>query len=254
LFCTVNGSGAYEHHHGGEDAWGNNGDSTSLQELPPTAPSPVPAEWVNGPRQWTDWPGSWGKDAHVASPARPTGRFRTPWQDVLCADDNDGCPIQTKLAAARAKPTTSAQPNVGNCAGWFGGGVVATACEPRTLRTALERRRLGKRGQFGLKVRRKDARSDAAPGVSQAMGRPLQPGDSLVVHGAASRPGELLVRVAMGGRVYTVRFNTMGLTSKRGRAVLRVKRGTIVAAGRRGPNVVLAGANGSSVEPAAVTR
>lgn len=144
-----------EHHHGGEDAWGNNGDSTALQPLPATAISPDPAQWINGPRNFTDWPGSWGKDSHVASPARPTGRFRTPWAGVTCGEDDGNCPVQEKMAAARAKPGAGTDRSSGDCARWFGGGVVATACEPATLRTSLERRKLGKRGGFGIQVRRR---------------------------------------------------------------------------------------------------
>jgi hypothetical protein len=255
-WCTTTNGGPldHEHHHGGEDEWGNNGDSTALHEFPLTAPSTVPAEWVNGPRNFTDWPGSWGNDVHVASPARPTGRFRTPWADVVCAD-GDSCPVQQKLAAARAKPPSSSKPNVGNCAGWFGGGVVAAACVPKTLRTSLERARLGKSGQFRLEVRRKGkgVSADSAPGLAQAMGNPLKPGDSLIVRGASDRAGELLVRVAVGRKIYTARFDTMGLTAKRGRAVLRVKRGTVTAAGRRAPQLVLQGANGGTAKPAALS-
>ena len=242
--------------------WGNNDNSTALREMPATTLVTDPAQWPFGPAQWTDWPGSWGKDSEVGSPGRQ-GRFRAPW-DADCAD-GESCPVQEcpegqicslpkRLAAARAKPPTDGRPNVGNCRGWFGSGVVAAACDEQGLRAALDRRKLGKPGGFRIQVRRKGAVSDSAPGVAQAMGPPLKAGDALVVSGAANRPGELLVRIALGRKVYTARFDTMGLSSRKGRAILRVKRGTLRAAGRRAPRVVLVGADGAASKPAAVSR
>ena len=259
-FPTCWGSnGVPDSHHGGEDEWGNNNDSTALYKLPPTAPLTDPGSWVLGPQEWTDWPGRWGKDLSATvqqsnspgSPARPEGRFRTPW-DADCTDDS--CPIQQKLAAARAKPTSSSKPNVATCGGWFGGGVAAAASDQKALRGALEKRKLGKRGSFRIQVRRKGVRSDDAPGIAQAMGAPLAPGDKLVVSGASARSGMLLVRVAHGRRVYKVAFDTMGLGTRSGRAVLRVGKGTVRAAGARIPSVELVDAGGRSLRPSAVSR
>lgn len=199
----------------GDAPWGNNSLASALIQFP--APSQ--------PSSWSAWPGRWGVDG-PSGPAHGTNgeHFNNPWR-FECARDNENCPGgQTPAGAAR---TTRAD---GRCAGWFGAGVQAVACSPARVRAAIAARRLNGRGQYRFKLaprasRNSQGSSAAVPGLAQALGDPLRPGESIVLRGNLPRGTRILVRSATEHQDLAARFEVARRGLRRVRILARERRG-----------------------------
>jgi hypothetical protein len=224
--CSRNGGSIFaEGSHNGEDPWGNN----SLAER--LLPLPSPSDSTG----WTAWAGKWGAppDNGPAGPAHGGNgaHFFAPWT-TLCADDNADCP--GVHASGRAQARAARLRDNDRCATWFGGDVVAAACAPERLRAAVSARRLGAHGTIRLTVHRSGRSSSrvaaSAPGVAQAAGRALRPGDRITLSAAAPQTVTVLVRAATRKQALTARVDSVDLAAG--------ERATIVAGRRNGYPVV----------------
>jgi hypothetical protein len=130
--------------------------------------------------------------------------------------------------------------------------VSAAACDPRRLKSALDRRQLGRRGSLRISVARK-GHSASAPGIAQALGGPLRAGQAIDLVGTANSRTQLLVRVKSGRKIYVAAFRSTGLGKSRGRARVRVASSAAHAAGAS-PRLVLVRPDGRSVEPDSVRK
>jgi hypothetical protein len=215
--CAQNGTAYPEANHDGASLWGNDSDVTAMKAMPPSSAS----------TSWTAWAGKWGAPP-AYSPDGPAhggngDHWNAPWISD-CADDNPDCP-GTRASSARKRRSLRLRGN-GRCGNWLGAGVVAAACAPRRLTTAVASRRIGRAGSFGLvrgrgRIAHSSQVSSTAPGLAQALGAPLRPGEQLTVRGRAPRGTRLLVRAATPSRAVTARFNDLGL-QRGGRALVIV--------------------------------
>jgi hypothetical protein len=240
--CAQNGSSFPEANHDGASLWGNDSASSALK------PMPSPSETAS----WTAWPGDWGAppDYSPKGPAHGSNgdHLNAPWISD-CADDNPDCP-GTRASAARKRRTLVVREN-DRCGKWLGGGVVAAACAPGKLATAVASRRMSRRGAFslirGAGLAQNSKSSSSAPGLAQALGTPLRPGERLTVRGRAPGGTRLLIRAATASRAVTVRFDRLGLR-RGGRAVVVVS-----AVGKR-PVVRLVRPDGRKLAPSRARR
>lgn len=225
--CTQTGSYVPEGGYDGRFAWARNNVGHGLQRLP--AP---------GERSWIDWSGNWNEDERprIASPADPAGanyrRYADPGAHTYCHWDG-GC----------KKARSSSGSNV--CASWFSPQISALACDEATLKQAEERAELGGQGSFELQV--PGAYEASAPGMAQALGRPLRVGDRATVTGTAPATTELRLRLARRNKLTSVLFRDIGLEHG-GKASVRVTftRGKLSAVLRR--------PDGRQLKPAATAR
>jgi hypothetical protein len=199
----------------GTRGWARNGDACT----PNAAGSCLLALTAQA---WTTWPGQWGAgcgDAcggapDVSSPRSPglQARFQTPW-----------CSTQNGVFACDSRAQ--------RCGDWLGPLVVAVACDPFLLSRGLRATDAIDAGKLALILRGAELSKATTPGVVQALGDPLRPGDSLTV--AADGPAtQVLVRAEQAGVVVEARFS--GLAAQAGQRIA-----ITVAAGADGP-VVLA--------------
>jgi hypothetical protein len=210
--CGQNGSPLPERGHDGAVAWAHN--ASDLQGL-----SPMP-----GPGSWAYWLGRWG--AHESSPSSPgwQAMFNEPWE--LCADLNEECPApfagRRPMLGLRESYATSSRmikgPFAKACENWFGGDVSALLCARGTLATSVGNSRLGRNGNARLSVIREagDRRSAlvarldqsaSAPGLSQALGAPLRPGDAIRLVAPRQQRWSLFVRTVLRDQLVEARFN-----------------------------------------------
>lgn len=161
---------------------------------------------------WVDWPGKWGRERDVSSPAAAgTGNgshYVSPWEQTGC---NSGPCVQPSrvavasgLAASRSRDVdTSAR----SCGNWFNADVTAVLCDPRRLGRAIGRGGLTGAGGFKLRLPGRNARSASAPGLVQAMGPPLVAGGPAAAIRGRVTPGTVLfVRAADRRREVVARF------------------------------------------------
>jgi hypothetical protein len=240
--CSRNDSDIIgEGRHNGAATWENDSEPAAL------LPLPTPGE----PASWTSWPGRWGKPAGPNGPAWGDNgeHFYAPWDADGCADGNEGCPLISQNSK-RARWRASKIRHNDRCRSWFGAGVVAAVCTPGQLRTAIAAQRL--RGRGAIKVILSPTASGpgrqasaSAPGVAQAMARPLRPGQRLKLRGRAVRGTELLVRARTATHLAEARFEDIGL---------KARGTTTVLASRRGPRptLTLVGADGSTIAPTGI--
>lgn len=161
---------------------------------------------------WPSWPGLWGR-SELTGPATgdpPKSPYRQPrYQNPAKPDTQDCtkrwgangeqefgnadyvCNAEFRGVGARASVSSA-----GNCAAWFGPAAVATICDPRRLGAAMADGSIGN-GRVGPTIRVARRASGSEPGVAQAVGAPLTPGESLTVAGAAGH--ELYVRADLPG-------------------------------------------------------
>ena len=95
------------------------------------------------------------------------------------------------------------------CQSWFGPGVNAMACDPTELAAAIQNGTVGTSGT--LTIAGTGTSSSTSPGVTQAVGPPLTPGQSLTITGSASAGTELFVLTRVGGIVRQVAFTAPAL-------------------------------------------
>jgi hypothetical protein len=120
------------------------------------------------------------------------------------------------------------------------------ACSPKALGRAVDRRALGRRTPLRM-VMSRHRRTGNAPGISQSVGGPLRPGETVVLRGTGTRDTMLLLRATDGKRFYVARFAGVGAGAK-GRRVVRVVRA------RGGLRFVLRTGSGRGRGPAEIHR
>jgi hypothetical protein len=213
--------------------WGRNWDPTA--SVATTCPANVPdasdaicgpalietpvtagqgADWLSGPGQWTDWPGDWGQDSD--SPCSPAGaprdgcgndhadHFFEPWStdaNLNCPTpiDLQGNPLPDGTACPRARGRQAQQLPL-TCGSWFGDATAALVCDQPSMRIAVGRRTLTRRGAFTLAVRDRRGLAATAPGLAQLVGAPLRPGEQATVTGTIPAGTTIAVRASTGAR------------------------------------------------------
>lgn len=164
---------------------------------------------------WTTWPGQWGAGCGQAcggaldanSPRSPglQARFQTPW-----------CSTQTGVFTCDSRAL--------RCSDWLGPLVVAVACDPSLLAKGLRANNAIEPGGLALILHGQERSRATTPGVVQALGDPLRPGDGFTV--VADGPAtQVLVRAEQGNVVAEDRF--AGLRAKPGQTLaITVVRGS----------------------------
>lgn len=175
--------------HGGQVPWGNNDSPSALIKFP------AAVGWLD-PNQgnWTDWPGKWGEEGTPASPGTHS-QFGCPW--IGNPDDATACSARSHAVARSSALTREASA----CGAWYGDSVIAAACSPAALRTSAQKGRLGRRGTARIVVHGSRRRSASAPGIAQAVGRNLRPGETIVLSGRRTADTQLMVRAQYGRRI-----------------------------------------------------
>lgn len=207
--CTQSNSPLPETDHGGEVAWANNGDASSLRRLP----APYEGTWKKGPHAWVDWPGWWGLDDdltadHVASPANQTF-YDFPW--IAACVDSFECEEQFGAAASAAPELSAASTASANCGQWFGSGIAAISCDSTVLGQTVGAAEVGElSGNIDLVLLRRGGQETKAAttrGLAQLAAEPLRPGDRLLVRGPAEDRGTLIVRTLTDKALTVARFS-----------------------------------------------
>ncbi len=151
---------------------------------------------------WLNWPGRWGPNTEGEIPGG--GSPRSPgWQSRYhCVKNYFGgdCPAPpfgTSFLARRSGSATNSF-SVSECAAWKGDMSAAVLCDPVRLKAALEDHELDQRGEPGISIKRFGGRVVAAPGLTQAIGSDLGPGDVATVTGRSGDRRELFLRIRRG--------------------------------------------------------
>ncbi len=211
----------------GQEEWARNGETCTanaanscLLSLPRTDHDPL---------AWTVWQGEWGHGCEdacgdqpgIGSPRSPglQSRYQTPW-----------CSTQGAVFTCDSVAL--------GCSDWLGPLVVAVACDSAALAEGLESPEEAQPGNLALTTLRaaKTAETTSAettPGVVQALGDPLAPGDGLTVSGDGAGL-QVLVRAQQGSHLVEARFDNLNLRHGRESAVK-------VEQGRAAPIVLLDG-------------
>jgi hypothetical protein len=202
----------------GKVGWARNGEP-----CPANAPGSC-LESLTG-QAWTTWPGQWGagcgdacgKNESANSPHSPglQSRYQTPW-----------CSSQAGVFTCDGRAL--------RCSDWLGPLVVAVACDPPALESGLRANDEVETGKLVLIINGGEERSQATtPGVVQALGSPLHPGDTLTVipDGPAT---QVLVRAEQAGVTVESRF--AGLAKEAGEKIV-----VNVTSGSEGPIVLANG-------------
>jgi Tol biopolymer transport system component len=195
--------------HNGRAPWLANNDPSALIAFPNPIGWGTPSTAV-----WTDWPGSWGATSQptdhgpVQSPAGPYGgngdHYRSPW---------------TAQGASHGSHDV-------RCESFFGSSVSAAACSPSQLRLSVQARRLGRRGTLSVSVPGRRTTAASAPGVAQALSKPLRAGDRVLVRGSGAADTALYLRARDGAYTVEARVTGLGLAlaGGAGKATVRVVR------------------------------
>ena len=168
------------------------------------------------PASWTAWPGLWGatcgeRCSYKNDPQSPSSpgmqsRFQAPW-----CSSKDG--VVTCDGVAQG------------CSDWLGPLVVAVACDPHRLGSALRRNEKLPPSQLKLTVSGSRQISATTPGIVQALGpQPLAPGDGVTVSGAGPDT-QLLVRAQQGQELLEARFDPFGPTSHNTTVAIKIRPG-----------------------------
>ena len=243
LSCPGSTAIGQDGNRNGRAPWGNDSSDGALIPLPSPA----------APQSWSGYPGRWGApyDSGPSGPAFGANgtHFWNP-ASSQCAEGNDNCGARTSRVQAR---TAAKLRDNDRCETWFGAGVAAAACAPARLRAAVAQRRVRGEGTFRLR-RIGGARASvaaptgSAPGIAQAMGGALRPGQRMQLVGDVPRGAELLVRAAAGRRSLHARYTKLGREASAGATVKAGRDKT----GR--PTLVLRTRTGKVVRPEGVQR
>lgn len=149
---------------------------------------------------WTTWPGQWGAgcgdacggSVGASSPRSPglQTRYQAPWCSTL------GGAFTCDSRALR-------------CGDWLGPQVVLVACHPGVLSESQRASETVETGRLAVDVGGAERSQETTPGVVQALGPPLRPGDgaTVVADGPAT---QILVRSEQDGVVAEDRFAGLG--------------------------------------------
>jgi hypothetical protein len=211
----------------GQRDWARNSD-----ECPANAPGScllsLPRTDDN-PHSWTVWQGQWGNGCgdvcggqeEIGSPLSPgvQPRYQTPW----CSTQGNAFTCDSVALG---------------CSDWLGPLVVAVGCDPVVLANGLSSPESTSPGNLRLTVRRQasereKASTETTPGVVQALGDPLAPGDSLRVSGTGHGL-QVLVRAQQGPYRVEARFANVSVGAGQ-TALAQVEKGS------KGPTVLLNG-------------
>jgi hypothetical protein len=111
------------------------------------------------------------------------------------------------------------------CATWEGASSVVTICQPDVLRAAIRNGNISLRIRPNLRIRGFRGRITAAPGITQAIGQPLQAGQTATIRGPLQSDTDLVVRVRDKKRRWVALFKLPGLSKNR-IAILTVRHGS----------------------------
>jgi hypothetical protein len=235
-FFLVSCSGTFseqnrERGYDGTRRWGRAFDdpTTSLLPLPPDDGSPTGLNWLN-------WMGHWGKadDGFHDPSSRPTTAPISPlFQSIriACAqiDNTGGCPNPGPRAAAAAGPSRRrwTVPSPGlvalRCDAWAQTGVSAALCDPAELAAAVRAGDVGRGGGPALQLPG-GRRGHSGRGITQVMGRPLNPGEDVTVGADVRGSARLVLRI-----LDRQRHRVLAATYDVGQAVRRGKARTSAA-------------------------
>jgi hypothetical protein len=198
--------------------WARN-DESCVPNAPGSCLLSLPRTDQN-PRAWTVWQGQWGAgcgdacggQTEIGSPRSPglQARYQTPW-------------CSTQGAALTCDSVAL------GCSDWLGPLVVAVGCDPLALANGLASPTGRSAGHLRLTVQRRSSAAqkvstETTPGVVQALGDPLAPGDELRVSGSA-RGLQVLVRAQQGPYLVEARFSNVDIDPGHA-ALARVQGGT----------------------------
>jgi hypothetical protein len=211
----------------GTQSWARNGE-TCIANAPGSCLLSLPRTDQN-PQAWAVWQGQWGAGCLAACDDQPgIGSPRSPGLQTR---------YQTPWCSTQGAVLTCDSVALG-CSDWLGPLVVGVACDPAALAEGLAAPEATHPGNLALTVRRKTKTSETTsaettPGVVQALGDPLAPGDTMKVFGDGSGL-QILVRAQQGRHLVEARFDKLDLGGGR-EAVVKVEKGT------GGPTVLLDG-------------
>lgn len=216
--------GLPESDHDGEAPWGRNNDPAAL------IPFAIPRGWRYPElANWVDWPGKWG--LVTGGPGGPSSpglqdRFLRPWQSDCAEVYVDGsCPQEGFPTAYAGRASSSARDSLtekrrrfagdSRCGTWFGAAIAVATCDVSRLRRALARTALTPQRSVLVRVHRRSRTltdstnrpGASASGVTQNLGRPLQPGDRVVVRAVHRTHRIALVRSLVKGREVSTRLS-----------------------------------------------
>lgn len=193
LSCQQNGPGQQERGYDGAKRWGRAFDDpstawSSLLKMPDT-----------GQEAWSDWPGKWGVEKAVGSPANQS-------ISVECADhDNgEGCVAgprgdEEPLAAALglSEPISPGLSAV-SCASWIGEGVSAAVCNPKALKRAVLAGVVGSNPELRVAVPGAQNGLASGRGIAQVAGNGVRDGSEITLSGRVDADATVWVRVNRG--------------------------------------------------------
>jgi Tol biopolymer transport system component len=256
--CEETGSPVPENEHDGKEPWGNNAEPEALIKLPET-----------GKETWVDWPGVWGNESQASpelppmSPGNQKPHFTEPWRSECEKTGEGSCTLtasagrllahpasqmaRSGLAALTDATNTPGRTGLGAdeyCANWFGTGIQALLCNPTVLSASLRAQALKPTKSLTFAPAPISTVADA-PGLVQAAGATLSPGQHLFIRGHVRRGTVLFVRARSGEHRVEARF-----------AVLPEHSGSEVEVLRAGavPEIRLVGPDGQTVRPSLVIR
>jgi hypothetical protein len=196
----------------GQLYWAQNDTDSALEEFPEGSSWDDPENRTT--TAWTDWPGLWGhhagSEADLSGPHGPGtkgDRWTDPWSAWTCTErgtseelldcwglvdnpslqapepsltsnlaaDSPGQEFAVTSAAAHTEKTDA------SCAAWRGPGTQLVACDPAVLEQAQETGAIGNQTSPTLEGAPVGTRVGQVPGLVQAVGPALKPGEILTV-------------------------------------------------------------------------
>jgi len=188
----------------GTEGWARNAETCTANEANSCLLSLPRTD--HDPQAWTVWQGEWGHGCEeacsnqpgIGSPRSPgvQARYQTPW-----------CSTQGAVFTCDSVAL--------GCSDWLGPLVVAVVCDPAALAEGLESPEEPRPGDLSITVQRRakaaeQTSTETTPGVVQALGDPLAPGDALTVSGGGGGL-QVLVRAQQGTHLLEARFDNVNL-------------------------------------------
>lgn len=269
-YCNQTNSWKPEGVRDGKAPWGNNANPDAVRLLDDCDGSFQSTCRIE---KWVDWPGNWnGLDmsgllgaggATVQSPAGPaksTRRYEYNYPVYALGkrkppgcEPHVHCGRRAHAASAGAPSPLSVQVPA-ECKSWLGPDVVAMACDPAELAHAIQSGRLNSSGSLQVSAPGLDAGS--APGLAQATGPSLRPGQTIQLHGTASPGMSLYVATQTGAVSRTVGFSATQLRTAGPGLITIGKAGgaTLTSKGRKLAGKVLQVTNSKPLPAPKITR